>query len=239
MVPIIMAILIAILHSNAAYADCVVNQNCVFEYTPTLIADGYSRNEGGLTLVAINEIDLRYAYSDDLSSIYAIAEGNQSDSCSTVPASGACMIYSGNGWYRIVVNSLLIPASKAGKRICLDIKDVQTTRTVGDERECQNITEGVTVWDTYDIVDLTNEGGDQNPTTTGSDTNLTWTTNFTTTVPQPIMYFPTMNEDNRQNSSCNVQGLRTTITAYNTTTKVITYMALPSAPDYRCIFRIY
>lgn len=239
MVPIIIAVLIAILHSNV-YADCVVNQDCVFEYTPTLILDGYSRDtSGGLTLVAVDEIDLRYAYSDDLTQIYAIAEGDQSDSCGTVPASGVCMFHSGNGWYRIVVDSLLIPSSKAGKRLCLDIQDVQGTRTVGDDRQCQDVVGGGTVWDTYEIVDLTNDGGDQNPTTTSSDTNLTWTVNFSSTTPQPVMYYPTVNEDARQSTNCNLQGFRTEITAYNTSTKVITYRAVPAAPDYRCIFRVY
>ncbi len=94
-------------------------------------------------------------------------------------------------------------------------------------------------WATFNIVDLTNEGGDQNPTTTSSDTDLTWAYDFTNTSPQPIMYFPTTNEDPAQNAACPVQGFRTGITAYNTTTKVITYNTLPIAPDYRCVLRIY
>lgn len=94
-------------------------------------------------------------------------------------------------------------------------------------------------WAVYQIVDLTNEGGDQNPTTTSSDTNITTALDFTATNPQPILYFPTTTEESTQQSYCNLQGFRTTITNYNTTTKVITHTALPVAPDYRCVFRIY
>src|SRR3972149_3090523 len=93
-------------------------------------------------------------------------------------------------------------------------------------------------WKPYNIVDQANEGGDQNPTTTSSDTDLTQTLNIVGS-PQPIMYFPTTDEDSTQNSNCNVQGIRTVITAYNTTTKVITYITLPAAPEYRGVFRIY
>ena len=93
-------------------------------------------------------------------------------------------------------------------------------------------------WKPYNIVDQTNESGDQNPTTTSSDTDLTQTLNIVGS-PQPIMYFPTIDEDSTQSSNCNIQGIRTVITAYNTTTKVITYITLPAAPDYRCVFRIY
>lgn len=233
-ISIILAIFI--LTCSSAWAKCIVNTDCTFEYVPALISDGYSRGTG-LTLVAVDEIDVRYKFDDD--TVFTdITEGNQSDSCP--PTSGqVCMVSTGYGTYRVMLDASFIPAAEVNKRLCIDMNDVQVARTVADEVLCQDVVEGVTLWDTYEIVDLTNESGDQNPTTTSSDTNLTWTVNFTNTTPQPIMYFPTVNEDARQSASCNVQGLRTEVTGYNTATKVITYRVLPEAPDYRCIFRNY
>jgi len=238
MLQLVLTLVLLIFSCSNVSAKCIVNQDCVFEFPTVLIADGYSRDATGtLTLVGGDKINLRYVFSDD-SGISIIAEGSQSDTCPP-PNSGACMVVNGNGWYRITIDSLLIPSVKAGTRLCLDILDNQVTRTIPDMAICQDVEEGGTVWATYEIVDLTNDGGDQNSTTTSADTNLVWAANFTSTVPQPIMYYPTVSEDSRQSVSCNLQGFRTEITAYNTATKVITFNTVPEAPNYQCLFRIY
>lgn len=95
------------------------------------------------------------------------------------------------------------------------------------------------IYQLYNVVDQTNEGGDQNPTTTSFDTDLTYVSDFTDTIPRPIIYFPTVEQDSRQDSNCNVQGRRTLTTNYNTSTKVLSVRALDLAPDYRCKFRFF
>lgn len=94
-------------------------------------------------------------------------------------------------------------------------------------------------WRTYNVVDQTNDGGNQNPTTIAFDTDLPQTVDITATTPKPILYFPMTAESSAQSGSCNLQGLRTQMTTHNTGTAVIGVNALPAAPDYRCVFRIY
>ena len=90
----------------------------------------------------------------------------------------------------------------------------------------------------YNVIDQTNESGDQNPTTTSFDTDFASALNIALAI-EPIIYFPTTAEEPTQSSACNVMEIATKITAYNTTTKVVTVDALPEAPDYRCKFWRY
>jgi len=158
----------------------------------------------------------------------------------TVDETGDVFADEGGGYYLLITNDTFTVVNEAeclvwvegeGNYLGLIAKMPVKFKAVG-------IITSDLKWKPYNIVDQTNESGDQNPTTTSSDTDLTQTLNIVGS-PQPIMYFPIIDEDSTQSSNCNVQGIRTVITAYNTTTKVITYITLPAAPDYRCVFRIY
>lgn len=90
----------------------------------------------------------------------------------------------------------------------------------------------------WNVVDLTNEAGDQNPTVSSFDTDLTQTVNIFAAIPSAVLYFPTTLEEPRQNTNCNLQAMRIYATAFNTTTKVVSTPVMPAAPDYRCGFWI-
>jgi hypothetical protein len=234
MVQLVLALVLLIISCSNAQAKCIVNTDCTFEYVPVAIADGYSWVTGLDLVSPNNNITLDYKFDDDTG---WTSVGTESDTCP--PTAGACMNELGTtGTYRIIVDASLIPAAEVNKRLCLKVVN-NATQTVPHQVICNDVGEGGTVWATYEIVDMDNESGNQNPTSTQADTNLTWTVNFTNTTPQPIMYFPTVAEDARQDSGCTLQGLRSEITAYDTGTNVITYQALPAPPEYTCIFRIY
>lgn len=71
------------------------------------------------------------------------------------------------------------------------------------------------------------------------DTDMTFTNDISATTPQPILYFPTEDEDERQSGSCNVPGEHAQVTAYNTSTKVLTIKDCSSLPVAGCKFRFY
>jgi len=121
---------------NNAEAKCIVATDCTFEYQPVLISDGYSWDSGGLTLVAVDEIDINYKFDDD-ATYTAITEGNQQDTCPP-PASGVCMTHAGDGGYRIVLDSLLIPVADVNKRLCIQIMN-NATQTVANDISCQDV----------------------------------------------------------------------------------------------------
>lgn len=128
----------------------------------------------------------------------------------------------------------------SGKYLTVFIKEVTTDTVVKVGDRTLVHPEARPVWPVNNVVDLTNEAGDQNPTTTSFDTDLTTTLDFTAGNTDVLIGFPSTAEDSRQNANCNIPfTMRAKVTGYNTTTKVVTVETLPAAPDYRCVFRFY
>ncbi len=114
-----------------AFMECFVNQDCSFLYVPSKISDG--SRETTLTIATpSDDIDICWAYEDD-GTCTAISEGNQTDSAP--PGSGqASLTHWGNGVYRISIDASIV--TESGKKLCVDVQDVQGTRTVYDEVLC-------------------------------------------------------------------------------------------------------
>ena len=130
---LILTALIA-LHGSPVWAKCIVNTDCTFEYVPVAIADGYSR-DATLTLVTPSDIDIFYKFDD--ASAWTTA-ASESETCP--PTSGVCMTQiSTTGTYRIIVDASVITAANVNKRLCVDVRDVQGTRTVPNEVICQDV----------------------------------------------------------------------------------------------------
>ena len=88
----------------------------------------------------------------------------------------------------------------------------------------------------FNVLDLTNDGGDQNPTDTIFDTDLPFTNNIVASE-FSFIKFPPQSDLPAQDANCNVAGETAYISSYNTTSKVVTLAnALSAAPDYRCKF---
>jgi hypothetical protein len=117
-----------------AYQEEAVSTDVYLHYVPAQVADGFSR-DATLTLSSTDDLDVCWYYQDD-STCTAITEGNQTDSCP--PTAGqACLTHLGNGVYNIGIDASL--TSESNKMFCIDVQDVQGTRTVGDVILCKYI----------------------------------------------------------------------------------------------------
>lgn len=135
LIMVLTAALISFATPAMAYMECTVNGDCYFLYIPKKVADGYSRDSTLSLASPTDDIDVCWYYEDG-STCTDILEANQTEVCAPA-ANQACMSHLGNGVYKIGVDASLI--SQAGKKFCVDVKDVQPTRTVADEVLCNHI----------------------------------------------------------------------------------------------------
>ncbi len=117
-----------------AFQEGVDATDTYYHYVPAAISNGYGR-VAGLNIATTDDLDVCWYYEDD-STCTAITEGNQTDTCP--PASGqACLTDVGNGVYNVGIDASLV--TETGKMLCIDVQDVQASRTVGDQILCKYI----------------------------------------------------------------------------------------------------
>ena len=115
-----------------AFMEGVPSVDVGFHYIPAAISNGYGRDTS-LTIASTDDIDVFWAYDDD-TAWTEITEGNQTDTCP--PSAGqACLTHWGNGAYVVEIDASLV--TESGKMLCIDVRDVQASRTVGDQTLCK------------------------------------------------------------------------------------------------------
>ncbi len=120
--------------SYAGFDDCVVDTDCYFQYVPAKTA--LDSRDATLTLSSTDDLDVFWFYSDD-TAFTTVDESNQDDSCPPDASNTFCLTHFGNGAYQIGVDATII--TEAEKQFCIDVRDIQGTRTVSDALLCKFI----------------------------------------------------------------------------------------------------